>query len=67
MESEYEITYWNSIKPVLKQKYPELTNSDLLWRHGTIDDLLWMISVKLGISRKKIQEIIDNINPLPTT
>jgi hypothetical protein len=61
MNEEFDIIYWNDLKLKLKQKYPLLTNADLLWRHGTEEDLLRMIAYKLGKTKKELQEIIENI------
>ena len=61
MSKEFDVIYWNDLKNKLKQEYPLLTNADLLWRHGTEEDLLMMIAYKLGKSKKELQEIIENI------
>jgi hypothetical protein len=59
MDKEFDIIYWNDLKSKLKQKYPVLTNSDLLWRHGTEEDLLTMIALKLGKTKKEMLVVID--------
>ena len=59
MEREMDIIFWNDIKGKLKQKYPLLTNSDLFWRHGSQDDLIEMIAVKLGKTTKELQDEIE--------
>jgi len=59
MESEFDFNYWNDLKSKLKQKYPVLTNSDLMWRHGSEEDLLRMIAFKLGKTKKELQIIIE--------
>jgi hypothetical protein len=45
----------------LQVKYPNLTDSDLLWREGTKDDLLKELATKLKISWKELAEIVDNL------
>lgn len=40
--------------------YPMLTKTDLIWRHGTKNDLIEMISRKLGLTTKKLKEEINN-------
>lgn len=60
MEREFDIMYWNDLKGKLKQKYPQLTNADLLWRYGAEGDLLRMTAFKLKKTKKELQEIIDN-------
>ncbi len=52
---------WHNIKNHLKQKYPVLTNSDLLFRKGMEDDLLTMIAYKLGKTTKEMHEIITKL------
>jgi uncharacterized protein YjbJ (UPF0337 family) len=59
MENEFDIIYWNDLKGKLKQNYPALTNSDLTWRHGTEEDLLWTIASKLGKTKRQLKEIIE--------
>ncbi|MBN2274691.1 MAG: general stress protein CsbD [Bacteroidales bacterium] len=60
MEKEFDVYYWNSLKGKLKENYPILTNSDLLWRQGTEEDLLRTIAFKLGKTKRQLQEIIEN-------
>jgi hypothetical protein len=61
MNNEFEILDWNDTKTKLKQKFPLLTNSDLIWRHGTKEELLSMISHKLGKTNSELQKIINSI------
>jgi len=61
MNQDIEVLYWNDIKSKLKSKYSQLTNADLLWRHGTQEDLLDMIALKLGKTYKELQEIIKQL------
>ena len=61
MEKEFDIIYWNDLKGKLKEKYPVLTNSDLLWRHGTEEDLLRMIAFKLGKTKKELQSLMEDL------
>jgi hypothetical protein len=61
MNDEFDIIYWNDLKSKLKQKYPELTNADLLWRHGSEEDLLRMIAFKLGKTKRELQATIEDI------
>jgi hypothetical protein len=59
MDKEFDIIYWNDLKSKLRQKYPVLTNSDLLWRNSTIEDLLEMIAIKLGKTSRELQKTIE--------
>ncbi len=61
MEREFDIIYWNDLKGKLKQKYPQLTNADLLWRQGAEEDLLRMTAFKLRKTKRELQEIMDNL------
>jgi hypothetical protein len=61
MNNKIDIHYWNNIKMDLQVKYPNLTDSDLLWREGTKDDLLKELATKLKISWKELAEIVDNL------
>lgn len=58
MKHKIDYKDWDIVKSKLLKKYPELTKSDLLWRHGTKGDLLEMIANKLG---KTTNELLDEI------
>jgi hypothetical protein len=55
MNKANEIFFWDEIKAKLKIQYPQLTNSDLSWRHSSQEDLLEMIANKLGKTYKELQ------------
>jgi hypothetical protein len=59
MKKENEIIFWNDLKGKLKQRYPQLNNSDLQWRDSSQNDLIEMIAVKLGKSTRELQEEIE--------
>jgi len=61
MEQELDVIYWNDLSSKLKQKYPLLTNADLLWRHTTQEDLIDMIALKLGKTYKQLQDVISKL------
>lgn len=50
---------WNIIKGKLKQKYAELTDSDLTWIDGKQDELLGRLQVKLGLSKEELDTFIS--------
>jgi len=54
---KYEMD-WNGLKKKLKQKYPELTEVDLLTTNGEEEDMLRMVEYKLGKTKKEFKEII---------
>ena len=56
MEKKTELILWSELKTKLGRQYPILTKADLIWRHGTIDDMLEMISSTLGITVLKLKE-----------
>lgn len=60
MYKEFEHISWNDIKGRLKEKFPFLTNADLTWRNSTNEDLLDIISIKLGLSNKELNEVLKN-------
>ncbi|PKP08720.1 MAG: hypothetical protein CVU09_14270 [Bacteroidetes bacterium HGW-Bacteroidetes-4] len=60
MEVNYSIARWNNIKHLLKLNFPNLTNADLNWRDGNTKEVLWAISLKVGISRKELMNLIEN-------
>ncbi len=59
MKQVSEIIFWNDIKGRLKQKYPQLNNSDLQWRNSTQNDLVEMIAIKLGKTTRELQLEIE--------
>jgi len=61
MENEMEIVFWDDLKVRLKKKYPNLTNSDLVWRHSSREDLLEMIALKMGMTYRELQVEIDMV------
>jgi hypothetical protein len=61
MENDINGRYWDDLKSKLKQKYPMLTNADLLSRQNTKEDILVMIALKLGITNKELQAIITEL------
>lgn len=59
MKQVSEIIFWNDIKGRLKQKYPQLNNSDLQWRNSSQNDLVEMIAIKLGKTTRELQLEIE--------
>lgn len=59
MKTQFDFIYWNDLKMKLRQLYPQLTDSDLLYRDGTeINEILRRIAFKLGKSKKEMNQII---------
>jgi uncharacterized protein YjbJ (UPF0337 family) len=53
---------WNQMKGKIKQKYPDLTDDDLLFVTGREDELLGRIQRKTGKSRDEVVSYINSIN-----
>jgi len=62
METKFDLYQWRSIRDKLQNKYPELTNSDLVWGRTSKDDMLQMISAKLGKSTRDLLDVIDSFD-----
>lgn len=60
MDTKFDMNEWGRIKDKLRDKFPELSNADLFWGRGTRDDMLVMISTKLGKSKKDLMDVIDS-------
>ena len=60
MNKNFDYKNWESIKKKISQMYPMLTRADLIWRHGTINELLEMIARKLKKTTKELQAEVDN-------
>ncbi|MBW6536926.1 MAG: hypothetical protein K0B11_18100 [Mariniphaga sp.] len=60
METKFDMNQWGYIKDKLQDKYPDLTNADLFWGRVSRNDLLEMISNKLGKTQKEIINVIDS-------
>lgn len=60
METKFDMNQWRYIKEKLQDKYPELSNADMIWKRVSRNDLLEMISSKLGKTQKEIIDVIDS-------
>jgi len=65
METNFDMNQWGRIKDELRNKYPELTDADMIWGRTTRDDLLEMISSKLGTSKKCLLDVIESLDYPP--
>jgi hypothetical protein len=61
MDKDFDFTHWENVKDKLKRRYPQLTDSDIIWRHETKDDLFAMIATKLVMSKKELATIVDSL------
>jgi hypothetical protein len=60
METKFDMNQWRYIKDKLRNKYPELTDADLVWGRVSREDLIQMISTKLGKTHKDLLDEIDS-------
>lgn len=49
---------WGKIKASLRQRYAELTDNDLAYIHGEVDEIIGHIQSKTGASREDIVSIM---------
>lgn len=59
MNEKFDLNRWHRIKMILKKKYPQLTEADLIWRHETKDELFRTLADKLGRSRSEFTAEVD--------
>ncbi len=55
METDFDLKHWVNVKGKLKKLYPQLTDSDLIWRHESKESLYYMIATKLVISKNYLR------------
>jgi len=61
MDITFDLDHWERVKWKLKILYPQLTDSDLIWRHETKDNLYYQIASKLVISKKEFATLVDSL------
>jgi hypothetical protein len=61
MTTKFEIIQWTLIKDKLRDKYPELTHADFFMGRLSGDDLLDMISSKLGLTQRELLDTIESL------
>ena len=52
---------WDQVKGRLKQKYGQLTDDDLVYSEGKVDELVGRLEKKLGVAKDKITRLISEI------
>jgi len=52
---------WDQVKGRLKQKYGQLTDDDLVYSEGKVDELVGRLEKKLGVAKDKITTLISEI------
>jgi len=61
MDKKFDLDHWERVKWKLKNLYPQLTDSDLMWRHESKDNMFSEIASKLVISKKAFSEIVESL------
>lgn len=50
---------WEEQKGKLKQKFAVLTDNDLMFAEGKMDEMLGRLQIKLGKSKAELQKVIS--------
>lgn len=53
------LEYWNIKKEKIKQKYPGITDQDLIFYEGKEKEMIEKLEYKLGITKLDLAKIID--------
>ncbi len=53
--------YWNDKKEKIKQKYPILTDEDLIFYDGKEKEMVERLGFMLGISIEEMREVIKEL------
>lgn len=52
---------WNQVKGILKQKWANLTDDDLLYEEGREDELVGKIQKRTGETKEQINAFIEGL------
>jgi uncharacterized protein YjbJ (UPF0337 family) len=52
---------WNALKGMLKQKYAQLTDDDLMYAKGKEEELLGRLQKKLGQKEEEVRKLIADL------
>ena len=52
---------WDGQKEKLKQKFPILTDDDLLFEEGKRGEMLGKLEVKLGKTKEELEKIMESL------
>ena len=53
------VGYWESKKEKIKQRFPGITDQDLIFREGKEKEMMEMLEYKLGITKLELAKIIE--------
>ena len=59
--SRPNIINWDQHKDKLKVKYPKLTENDLDFKEGKMDEMLGRLQIKLGKTRKELYRLFTTL------
>ena len=59
METKFDMNEWKQIREHLRNKHPELREVDLIWGRASRNELIEMISNKLGKTQKDLLNEIE--------
>lgn len=54
-------TNWKELKTKIKEKYPKLTEIDLIHSTGKEDELVTRLALKLDVTEEEITDVIDDL------
>jgi uncharacterized protein YjbJ (UPF0337 family) len=57
-----DIGFWNGKKEKLKQKYQNITDDDLHFHEGKEQEMMEMLSYKLGKTKEELRYIIASLD-----
>ena len=52
---------WNQLKGDVKKKWAKLTDDDLRWTNGNVDQLIGRIQERTGEKREQIESYLDSL------
>jgi uncharacterized protein YjbJ (UPF0337 family) len=56
------IKNWNSVKTKIKQHWGNLTDEDLTYVEGRVDDLIGRIQRRTGHTREEVVHYLNSVN-----
>lgn len=61
MDTKFDMNGWRIIKDKLRNKYPVLTEVDVDWGHISRDNMLEIISTKIGKTKLELVKEIESL------
>lgn len=52
---------WNELKVKLQRKFSYLTDKDILFKEGKIEDLLERLQIKLGKTKAELRKTLEEL------